>query len=62
MKAYGYTRESQPCKSLDDSVNQALQYIEDPETPAKWNLDKALEMHSDNSVYRQLNKLYGLDF
>jgi hypothetical protein len=58
LDAYGYTRETQPSKSVEDSVKKALLFIDLPEQPEDSSLDRILEKHSDDYVFSQLMKLY----
>lgn len=58
LDAYGYLESDQPSKSEQESLNQALRFLDKPELQAKWDLSRIVDRHTDGFVYQQLRSLY----
>lgn len=58
LESYGYLEYDQPSKSPKETMNQALKFLENPETPAESDLSRILDKHTDSFVYNQLKTIY----
>jgi hypothetical protein len=58
LEAYGYLKSDQPSRSEQETLNQALKFLDDPETQAEWDLSRIVDKHTDSFVYQQLRSIY----